>query len=192
MQISQPHSAGQIAAEQSPMEFLIFGIVALITLELTIRSVRAIIRLTAQQNVPVKQQPTADDHKHVGQEAPIPIEDNYEVMDSCPKTDAFDVNESTGVNSGCPDCQQRREYKPVLFSWPHGGKRVYLTGSFYNWCLKLPMPYCSRCETNVVELMLPTGHHEYKFIVDTVWTIDHTKPKCNNFIGDENNILHLY
>ncbi|CDW53163.1 Deoxyribonuclease (DNase) II [Trichuris trichiura] len=153
-------------------------------------SVRVIKRLISQPNVPAHQ-PTDDEHIHTVNEAPTPVEENYEVMDSCPKGDAFDVNESTGVNSGCSDCQQRRQYKPVLFSWPHGGKRVYLTGSFYNWCLKLPMPYCTRCETNVVELMLPTGHHEYKFIVDSVWTIDHTKPKCNNFIGDENNILHF-
>jgi hypothetical protein len=50
----------------------------------------------------------------------------------------------------------------------HGGKEVFITGSFNQWLGKIPM---KRTQKNDFTLTLdvPPGKHHYKFIVDDKW-----------------------
>ncbi|XP_044482220.1 sucrose nonfermenting 4-like protein [Mangifera indica] len=59
---------------------------------------------------------------------------------------------------------------PVRFVWPHGGRRVFLSGSFVRWSEHMPMSPLEGCP-HVFQIVcrLPPGYHQYKFIVDGEW-----------------------
>jgi len=47
---------------------------------------------------------------------------------------------------------------------------VFISGSYDNWQQKLPM---SRSHDDFIAIVeLPSGEHEYKFLVDGEWKID--------------------
>ncbi|GKU85487.1 hypothetical protein SLEP1_g159 [Rubroshorea leprosula] len=52
---------------------------------------------------------------------------------------------------------------PVQFVWPHGGKQVFLTGSFSRWYERVPMSQLEGCP-NVFQVVwrLPPGYHQYR------------------------------
>jgi 1,4-alpha-glucan branching enzyme len=73
------------------------------------------------------------------------------------------------------------------------GSRVFVAGTFNNWSptanrLK-DNPGSGHCKATVC---LPKGTHEYKFVVNDVWTAD---PKCldsvQNGYGSVNSVLHV-
>ncbi len=76
---------------------------------------------------------------------------------------------------------------PIRFHWSgNGDDEIYLTGSWNNWQELHPMHY------GQIEIELPFGYHEYKFIVNGKWLYDQNKPMiendedtCNNFIDKE-------
>ena len=73
------------------------------------------------------------------------------------------------------------------------GSKVYVAGTFNNWD-----PTANRLKDNPdsghfkTELHVPSGTHEYKFVVNGVWTAD---PKCPawslNGMGSLNSVLHI-
>ncbi|GMT25220.1 hypothetical protein PFISCL1PPCAC_16517, partial [Pristionchus fissidentatus] len=95
------------------------------------------------------------------------------------------------TRAGCRECQLQ-PLQVVLVRWSDANsKTVFVTGSFVNWNSKIPM---RRDRVGwVVELRLPRGHHEYRFIVDGKWELDrgrlstiHTKEK-----GIVNHVVHV-
>ncbi|XP_014512201.1 sucrose nonfermenting 4-like protein isoform X1 [Vigna radiata var. radiata] len=70
---------------------------------------------------------------------------------------------------------------PVLISkrfvWPHGGRMVFLTGSFTRWTTVIPMSPKEGCPT-VFQVIcgLTPGYHQYKFNVDGEWRHDEHQP----------------
>uniref|UniRef100_A0A1D1Z217 Sucrose nonfermenting 4-like protein n=1 Tax=Anthurium amnicola TaxID=1678845 RepID=A0A1D1Z217_9ARAE len=63
---------------------------------------------------------------------------------------------------------------PVRFVWPHGGRKVFLTGSFTGWSERLvAMSPMEGCPT-VFQVIcgLSPGSHQYKFYVDGEWRYD--------------------
>ena len=40
-----------------------------------------------------------------------------------------------------------------------------------------------------VDVNLPPGSYEYKFLMNGIWCLDHTKPTTTNEDGVENNLL---
>ncbi|GMR50829.1 hypothetical protein PMAYCL1PPCAC_21024 [Pristionchus mayeri] len=74
------------------------------------------------------------------------------------------------VRAGCRECQLQPLHVVVLRWSDANSKTVFITGSFVNWNSKIPM-HRDRVGW-VVELRLPRGHHEYRFIVDGKWQLD--------------------
>lgn len=78
---------------------------------------------------------------------------------------------------------------PTVFRWTHGGKRVYLTGTFNGWSQRIPL---SRSGDDFVAILtLPEGYHHYRYIVDDEWRVDPDQPTVvdggvvNNYIDVE-------
>jgi hypothetical protein len=76
---------------------------------------------------------------------------------------------------------------PTVFKWEHGGRHVYITGTFNNWERQIPMHRSGNDFTYVHNL--PKGKHAYKFIVDDEWrfapdqeTIADVEGRINNYI----------
>eukprot|EP00968_Pinguiococcus_pyrenoidosus_P009080 scaffold699_cov231-Pinguiococcus_pyrenoidosus.AAC.18 len=56
---------------------------------------------------------------------------------------------------------------PMVFRWEHGGRQVYITGTFNNWERQIPMHRSGNDFTYIHELR--RGKHAYKFVVDDEW-----------------------
>jgi len=73
------------------------------------------------------------------------------------------------------------------------GSKVYVAGTFNNW-----NPMANPLKDNPdsghykAELRIPAGTHEYKFVVNGIWSAD---PKCPtwapNGLGSLNSVLHV-
>jgi len=84
--------------------------------------------------------------------------------------------------------------KRVKFQLTVGpGKAVFVAGTFNKWA-----PTANRMRDNPgsghckATLNVPTGRHEYKFIVNGVWALD---PQCAEWVpngcGSLNSVLHV-
>ncbi|XVF62612.1 hypothetical protein PTKIN_Ptkin09bG0022200 [Pterospermum kingtungense] len=73
---------------------------------------------------------------------------------------------------------------PVQFTWPHGGRSVFLTGTFNRWAQLLPMSQLEG-SPDVFQAVcaVPHGCHEYKFLVDGEWRHDERLPHKNGEYG---------
>ncbi|XP_022741010.1 sucrose nonfermenting 4-like protein isoform X3 [Durio zibethinus] len=72
----------------------------------------------------------------------------------------------------------------IQFTWPHGGRSVFLSGSFNRWTELVPMSQVEGCP-NVFQAIcaVPHGCHEYKFLVDGEWRHDEQQPHKNSEYG---------
>ncbi|XVF38687.1 hypothetical protein REPUB_Repub20aG0123300 [Reevesia pubescens] len=73
---------------------------------------------------------------------------------------------------------------PIQFTWPHGGRSVFLSGSFNRWTELVPMSQVEG-SYNVFQVVygVPHGCHEYKFLVDGEWRHDERQPHRNGEYG---------
>jgi len=84
--------------------------------------------------------------------------------------------------------------KRVIFHFKsHPGSTVYLTGSFNNWNENAKkMIDVSGNGDYSTTLFLPSGKHEYKFVVNGEWHVD---PECPNWevngLGTLNSIITI-
>ncbi|XP_057959558.1 sucrose nonfermenting 4-like protein isoform X2 [Malania oleifera] len=79
---------------------------------------------------------------------------------------------------------------PMRFVWSHGGRSVFLTGSFTGWSELLPMSPVEGCPTvfQVICSLMP-GYHEYKFFVDGEWRHDEHERLVSGAYGMVNTIF---
>ncbi|KAG0479801.1 hypothetical protein HPP92_010659 [Vanilla planifolia] len=78
---------------------------------------------------------------------------------------------------------------PIRFVWPHGGRRVFLTGSFTRWSDHLPMSHVEGCPTVFQAICnLSPGLHQYKFNVDGEWRHDVNQPFCVGQLWDSEHL----
>ncbi len=56
---------------------------------------------------------------------------------------------------------------PTVFRWEHGGRQVYIQGTFNNWERQIPMHRSGNDFTYIHNLK--RGKHAFKFIVDDEW-----------------------
>lgn len=75
----------------------------------------------------------------------------------------------------------------TCFSWPHGGQRVFLCGSFTSWLDMIPMSPVEGIFQVICNLT--PGYYQFKFVVDGKWSHDDqqlfvTDPagNCSNYI----------
>mgnify|MGYP003684062125 CR=1 FL=1 len=76
---------------------------------------------------------------------------------------------------------------PTVLQWSHGGRMVYVTGTFNNWAERIPMRQ-SRNDFTVC-LNLPVGTFQYKFIVDNEWRFSPSQPLVQDAQGNVNNCI---
>ncbi|PPS13161.1 hypothetical protein GOBAR_AA07482 [Gossypium barbadense] len=72
---------------------------------------------------------------------------------------------------------------PIQFTWPYGGRSVFISGSF-NWAELVPMSQVEGAP-NVFQAVCAVSHgcHEYKFLVDGEWRHDERQPHKNGEYG---------
>ena len=84
---------------------------------------------------------------------------------------------------------------PTKFTWHYEGKMVHLCGSFTNWLETVPMaPEIQTPNGNQVFSVvcnLPSGYHQYKFIVDGEWRHDENQAFIQDPLGNVNNWLFV-
>lgn len=73
------------------------------------------------------------------------------------------------------------------------GSEVYVAGTFNNWSPKQKRLKDAKGDgVYSAALLLPTGRHEYKFVVNGVWSVD---PECpqwvQNELGSLNSVIHV-
>jgi 5'-AMP-activated protein kinase regulatory beta subunit len=76
---------------------------------------------------------------------------------------------------------------PTVLQWQHGGRAVFVTGTFNNWAERIPMRQ-SRSDFTVC-LNLPVGTFQYKFIVDNEWRFSPSQPLVQDTQGNVNNCI---
>ncbi len=72
------------------------------------------------------------------------------------------------------------------------GSEVFLVGSFNGWNVTANRMRQNGQELYVADVELPPGHHEYKFLVDGQWLMDHERTAwAPNPFGSLNSVLEL-
>jgi hypothetical protein len=78
---------------------------------------------------------------------------------------------------------------PTVFKWEHGGKHVYITGTFNNWERQIPMHRSGNDFTYVHNLK--RGKHAFKFVVDDEWRYAPDQPTIADVEGQINNFIDV-
>ena len=76
----------------------------------------------------------------------------------------------------------------IKFYWNEGGNEVFITGSFCEWDKRLKM---RKNKNNIfeIELFLPKGKFEFKFIVDGLWRCSSNYQQIKDNRGNSNNFI---
>ena len=73
-----------------------------------------------------------------------------------------------------------------------GAKAVYLAGTFNQWDPARTLLRMDRHGSWKIEIVLPPGRHEYRFVVDGVWTSDpQAMDSATNEFGGTNSVLTI-
>ena len=86
---------------------------------------------------------------------------------------------------------QRMENGKIKFIWPDNrAERVYLVGDFNKWNEQsLPMRK-SRGRGFELELDIPPGRYQFKYLIDGIWWNDpNADDYKNNFWGSEDSVI---
>jgi len=98
-------------------------------------------------------------------------------------TDAMDIEDKDDGEDG------EDEIVPTVFRWEHGGRQVYITGTFNNWEKQIPMHRSGNDFTYIHNLS--KGKHAFKFIVDDEWRFAPDQPTCADIEGRINNFIDV-
>lgn len=78
---------------------------------------------------------------------------------------------------------------PTVFRWEHGGRQVYITGTFNGWSRQIPMHRSGNDFTYIHNLQ--RGKHAFKFIVDDEWRFAPDQPTVADIEGRINNFIDV-
>lgn len=101
-------------------------------------------------------------------------------------------NTSHGSNSSLRQSEledSSEDNVPTVFRWEHGGRNVFLTGTFNNWERQIPMHKSGNDFTYVHNLK--RGKHAFKFIVDDEWRFAPDQPTIADVEGHINNFIDV-
>jgi len=99
------------------------------------------------------------------------------------------VSPGSGIQTTPDTAGKENDIIPVVFTWTHGGQRVFLAGSFNGWQEKIPMVRSGLEFCTVQEV--PRGKHQYKFIVDDQWRTAQDQMQTHDDNGNVNNVLDI-
>ncbi|CAM9348348.1 unnamed protein product, partial [Heterosigma akashiwo] len=88
------------------------------------------------------------------------------------------------------DDGEQEELVPTVFRWEHGGRQVYITGTFNNWEKQLPM-HRSGNDFTYIHNLTKGKHAAYKFIVDDEWRFAPDQPTVADVEGRVNNFIDV-
>lgn len=78
---------------------------------------------------------------------------------------------------------------PTVFKWEHGGRNVYITGTFNNWDRQIPMHRSGNDFSYVHNLK--RGKHAFKFVVDDEWRFAPDQPTVADVEGRVSNFIDV-
>ena len=85
-----------------------------------------------------------------------------------------------------------RDTVPTVFRWEHGGRKVYITGTFNNWKDSDEKWEMHRSRNDFQFITdLPRGQHMYKFIVDGEWRFAPDQETLADEQGTIQNVVDL-
>lgn len=85
-----------------------------------------------------------------------------------------------------------RDTVPTVFKWEHGGRKVYITGTFNNWKDSDERWEMHRSRNDFTFITdLPRGKHMYKFIVDGEWRFAPDQDTFADAQGTIQNVVDL-
>ena len=81
------------------------------------------------------------------------------------------------------------EEVPTVFRWEHGGRQVFVTGTFNDWTAQIPMHRSGNDFTYIHNLK--KGKHAFKFVVDDEWRFAPDQPTVADIEGRINNFIDV-
>mmetsp|Transcript_20452 Transcript_20452/g.29159 ORF Transcript_20452/g.29159 Transcript_20452/m.29159 type:complete len:389 (+) Transcript_20452:105-1271(+) len=84
---------------------------------------------------------------------------------------------------------EEEDMVPTVFRWEHGGRQVYITGTFNDWSRQIPMHRSGNDFTYIHNLR--KGKHAFKFIVDDEWRFAPDQPTVADIEGRINNFIDV-
>ena len=106
------------------------------------------------------------------------------IMDSSAAAPALGPSASGGIEDWLDD-----DTVPTVFRWEHGGRHVYITGTFNGWSRQIPMHRSGNDFTYIHNLK--RGKHAFKFIVDDEWRFAPDQPTVADIEGRINNFIDV-
>ena len=109
---------------------------------------------------------------------------NFDKIKIKSKNDNYNSDQITQEKS----ISEAQNMNLTKFYWNEGGNEVFITGSFCEWNKRLKM---HRNKDNIfeVELLLPKGKYEFKFIVDGIWRCSSNYSQIKDNRGNNNNFI---
>ncbi|KAL0078901.1 carbohydrate-binding module family 48 protein [Phycomyces blakesleeanus] len=136
-------------------------------------------------------------------------EEPESVMVSPSSASSFSAAESVVSTAACsehsplgtPEIKQVTETEDTLevntpvelteFRWSFAGQQVYVTGTFDNWGVSLPMTKAPEASYFVASIPLDRSVDiEFKFVVDGIWSYAADLPHCTDNHGNVNNVFY--
>jgi hypothetical protein len=109
---------------------------------------------------------------------------NFDKMKTKSKNNNYNSDQITQEKS----ISETQNKNLIKFYWNEGGKEVFITGSFLEWNKRLKM---HKNKNNIfeVELFLPKGKYEFKFIIDGSWRCSSNYQQIKDDRGNNNNFI---
>ncbi|KAL0210501.1 hypothetical protein RCL1_004937 [Eukaryota sp. TZLM3-RCL] len=80
---------------------------------------------------------------------------------------------------------------PVTFRWPFPGQVVYVAGTFTLWDTRKIRLRPGPDRVLQLDLRLPAGRWQYKYVVDTEWRYSPSEPTVRDSLGNVNNVMNV-
>jgi hypothetical protein len=126
-----------------------------------------------------------EENPHLNEETAIPTRSlRYQQQ---PETNRSAEESYSNVDQ-IPD-QTGDSLVPTVFKWEHGGKHVYITGTFNNWKQRIQMHRSGNDFTYIHNLK--KGKHAFKFIVDEEWRYAPDQPTIADVDGQISNFIDV-
>ena len=109
---------------------------------------------------------------------------NFDKLKIKSKNDNYNSDQITQEKS----ISEAQNKNLIKFYWNEGGNEVFITGSFCEWDKRLKM---RKNKNNIfeIELFLPKGKFEFKFIVDGLWRCSSNYQQIKDNRGNSNNFI---
>ncbi|KAG7392826.1 Beta subunit 1 of SnRK1 [Phytophthora pseudosyringae] len=112
-------------------------------------------------------------------------------MPSTAQMDVKDGEHGNGNNAQSTDVAvpPGEDVVPMVFKWEHGGRNVFITGTFNGWDKQCPMHRSGNDFTYIANLT--RGKHMYKFVVDDDWRFAPDQLTMADVEGNVNNYVDV-